>query len=103
MWSGLSIEILLWNVKFQRLQDNRLCPKCDKQKVEDEFHFLMECPYYQVDRNKMLATVKYTSLNLQRLCEMDQFVWLMSSQDENIILSLAEFLYKAMEKRYPPT
>ena len=38
--------------------ENRLCEICNQNKVEDEFHFLMECPFYHHERQQMLANTK---------------------------------------------
>ena len=36
--------------------DERICPHCrGERKVEDEAHFLLECPQYQSEREEMLS------------------------------------------------
>ena len=38
--------------------EERICVHCNQQKVEDEFHFIMECGKYSVVRDQL-----FTSLN----------------------------------------
>jgi len=33
--------------------EERLCEMCNQGKVEDEFHFIMECPLYHQERQGM--------------------------------------------------
>ena len=79
----------------------RLCPKCDLNKIEDEWHFLTDCPLYAVERQKLMHTVKSKSPLFHQLCEDDQMCWLMSNGDNEIILALAEYVYTAMSRRHP--
>lgn len=38
-------------------RDQRLCQLCDQRPVEDEQHFMLECPAYQVERGRMFCGV----------------------------------------------
>ena len=48
------LPIRLETGRFCRLPvDNRLCELCNLGKVEDEFHFMMECSLYQGERERL--------------------------------------------------
>ena len=38
--------------------ENRICMLCTLNKVENECHFLLECPFYENFRNKISASVQ---------------------------------------------
>ena len=38
-------------------EKDRLCQICNKGKVEDEFHFLMQCPFYTEDRLTLMEHI----------------------------------------------
>jgi hypothetical protein len=79
----------------------RVCPKCDTQAVEDEKHFLLECPFYNADRAILLNIVKSVSPHIENLTQSDQFIWIMSCQTNNIITSLGAFISNSMKRRFP--
>jgi len=78
--------------------EERLCPFC-KQEVEDECHFLLVCHMYNDQRKKLLDYISSKSPLFQNLSIPDQFLWLMSSHDSDVILSVGEFIYKGMQHR----
>ena len=40
-----------------KLVEQRMCPACQSDKVEDEFHFQLLCPVYQKERIDLLSKV----------------------------------------------
>ena len=49
----LMIEIGRYTTK-----DNRHCPFCGSNLIEDEVHFLFRCPTYSMIRNNLIFTIK---------------------------------------------
>ena len=47
--------------------DNRHCPFCGSNVIEDEVHFLFQCPAYSIIRNKFCYKVKTLILNITEL------------------------------------
>ena len=43
---------------YQTAKDNRHCPFCGCNVIEDEVHFLFQCPTYSMIRNKLYYKVK---------------------------------------------
>ena len=37
------------------------CKICDKNEIEDEFHYLFICPVFQEDRNRLLKSITENS------------------------------------------
>ena len=61
------------------------CKLCDKNEIEDEFHYLFICPVFQEDRNRLLKEYygKFPS--------MYKFIELMSTSNMKELRKLAEF------------
>ena len=61
----LEIEIGRWN---KVPIENRVCKLCSLSSIEDEYHFLLICPYYYVNlRNTYLPKFYYTYPNVNKL------------------------------------
>ena len=69
---------------------DRRCIYCDMNCIENECHFLLECPLYWEIRRKHLIF-----LNSDRHCQNhDKFVKIMSSQNPETPRNLALFVYE---------
>ena len=55
----LEIETGRW--KPDTLREERICKLCPLGKVEDEVHFIAECPTYGEIRNQYLGSTTYTN------------------------------------------
>ena len=68
--------------------ENRLCEICNQNKVEDEFHFLMECPFYHLEREQMLAN---TNIGAQAGTKKENFKTLFQNhwRDVGVFLNAA--------------
>ena len=60
----LVIEIGRYN---QTIKDNRYCPFCGSNLIEDEAHFCFHCPTYSMIRNKFFYKVKTLIPNITQL------------------------------------
>ena len=68
--------------------------------VEDEIHFLVECPLYERDRSKLLTVVKdeLTILDFTSN-KIDLFITIMTSKSINIVRALSDFIWEAFQRR----
>ena len=74
--------------------EERLCTMCPNNSIENEAHFLTECPAYHELRIPLLelANIKSLPTNLQ-------FIQLMKNKSEPVIYALAKFLKDALKIR----
>ena len=77
--------------------ENRSCPFCSYPYMEDEFHFIMECPAYSEDRANL--NIVFDSVTLQQLDKKHQFLWLLTNESKHICKILGKFLFKSLQKR----
>ena len=74
-------------------RQERTCKLCPINAIENEFHFLLVCPFYRELRQKYLKPFycRWPTLN--------KFDRIMSSTNKNEILSLSKYLYFATKLR----
>jgi hypothetical protein len=80
---------------------DRVCHQCTLAEVEDEQHFLLTCPHYENHRTILFDAIEKKSPLIHHLSIKDKFIWIMSNQDKDIIIPLAEYIHNAMEIRIP--
>ena len=73
-------------------RDQRYCFNCDNV-VENEYHFLLICPFYNDIRSTYINRKYYSPPSLHK------FHMLMSTKNENLIKNLAMYVYYAMKLR----
>ena len=74
-------------------RDERICELCDKNELEDEFHFLLVCPAYKELRQKYFKKYYYNKPNMIKLIE------LLNSEKVKILNAIGIFYTKAIDKR----
>ena len=74
-------------------RNDRICIFCNGHLVENEYHFLLACPFYRVLRQRFLKPYygHWPTLN--------KFDDLMCKSNKNIILNLSKFIYFASKSR----
>ena len=77
--------------------EQRICLFCPSKKVESEFHFLLECQFYN-DLRHVSVTEKAT-LGNQGSSLLRCFFSLLSINDSSVLRHLAKYVYLAFEKR----
>ena len=87
----LEVEMGRWARPERVAFENRKCKHC--QILEDEFHFILECPLYSNIRTLYVKRYFYTRPNMFKLTE------LVSSNSKKQIRNLATFIFKAFEER----
>ena len=96
----LRIETARYNSKNNYVPpEQRLCPNCHLNKVEDEEHFLIECPRYEVERKSLFELASKLSIHFEGLSNFNKFIWIMSNENETLIKELGLFLIIAFEKQ----
>ena len=87
---NLKIETGRWN-DTPRVE--RLCEMCNLNQVEDEFHFLLVCPFYTCIRSKYIANYFYNPPLHHK------FVLLMSSRKVDTLRKLSRYIFYATKLR----
>ena len=72
----------------------RICDVCNNA-VEDEIHFLCQCPLYNDIRNQLFRQAHAEDATFPEMDVFDQFVYLMSNQQKHVV----KFIAKAMPLR----
>ena len=91
--------ILPLEIEVGRFRDlplnERICKVCNSGAIEDEIHFLCECPIYSDERSIMFSKASENIQTFQQMDILDKFVFLMANQERAVI----SFLSKAIHKR----
>ena len=81
--------------RFRNLQlDERICPICNIA-VEDEIHFLCQCPLYNHLRCSLFKSASNEDHNFHSMDLFEKFVYLMSNQQKSVM----KYLSKAVPLR----
>ena len=87
----LAIERGRYTIPKTPLHD-RKCGHCTLKEIEDEHHFLLECPKYEKLRDKFESAALLLCTNLNNLSRENKFIFLMSAEDK-IANITAHFIY----------
>ena len=76
------------------IREERFCYFC-KDKIEDEEHFLISCPFYTRERETMENKCNKICTRYQHFTNEQKFIFIMSNENDEIINSLSKFVYNA--------
>ena len=78
-----------------KLEENkRKCTLCNFDKIENEFHFVIECPFYKTIRNNL-----YKQLDIKNESKNEIFEKLLTSKSVDIANKFGKYLSKAFNMR----
>ena len=75
------------------LRENRLCTFCNQNDIEDEFHFILKCPFYSTLRQTYIKPYYYRNPSVFKL------VQLLSVQNVKELRNLGKYLCCACKRR----
>ena len=87
-------KLMIEEGRYRGVERNeRVCPLCTMNVVEDEYHFRLVCPMYRELRKKYLPSFycRWPSKN--------KFIKLLNDNQVSVLKKLAKFVYIANEKR----
>ena len=91
--SSHSLEIEIGRHKKPKLRiEQRLCSHCNMGEIEDEFHFLLNCPKYLPIRNVLLRKVSSLYDSFDSLTSVEKFTFMLNSKDPFVNNWLAKVL-----------
>ena len=76
----------------------RTCPICEMG-IENEIHFITECPLYVMGRVNLYAECLHTSKHFQSQSTIERFIFIMSNENPRILEELARFVYMSLKLR----
>ena len=83
-----------------RLERNdRKCFVCS-DKIENEMHFVTECPLYENERSVLFQSCRENSMNFDLLTTSEQkFCFIMTNECESVIRNLGKFIFESFKLR----
>ena len=75
----------------------RLCPLWNA--MEDKIHFLVNCKIYEAERLRFFSKLVTKIRNFSELDDVEKFILLMSSEDNQIVTWTGKFIYKSFNIR----
>ena len=66
--------------------ENRTCPLCNQNEIGDEFHYILKCPVFQIQRQRYLENHYLIDPDREKLSELFQ------SEDFDILRRLANLI-----------
>ena len=92
----LMIELGRYN---QISRDDRICPVCGSNQIEDEIHFLFYCSKYSIMRDNFPNKIQTLIPNVRHLPVNDLFIELMNSSIYFINIQLVKFISSCFDFR----
>ena len=87
----LAVETGRWHKPQPIPQNERKCIVCNT--LEDEFHFVIECPLYKTARSKYIKPYFWKRSNVPK------FVELLNNENKNIIRNLSMYIFESQKIR----
>ncbi len=75
------------------------CLICNSEDIEDDFHFMMECPEYRSLRKEYLYPILLELNNEHKLIVRELFVQILTTKHCDFIVNIAKFIQQAMVKQ----
>ncbi len=72
-----------------------LCIFCNRLDIENEFHFLLECPLYN-KRIPLIEACKMEIEHFDNVVREDKFIAIMKNKQVTVIVALAKYVYNGM-------
>ena len=90
----------MFSNKCARIEkENRTCLICNSDEIEDEYHFMMECPEYRILRKEYLYPILLELNNEHNVNDRELFLQILTTKHSDFIVSIAKFIQKAMMLR----
>ena len=90
-----SHKLMVERGRYKKLDvSQKLCQNCSLNLVEDETHFLFQCPAHASDRNKLISLSSEICLNFSTLQDNEQMIWLLNNENVPVLNNLCNFLAK---------
>lgn len=86
--------------RYKNLEtEERLCKLCITQKIEDEYHFLIDCPIYNNSRKICYQKISELCSNFNNMSDKSKFYYLFTNEDLSIINIFGKCIIECLETR----
>ena len=79
---------------------SHICPMYRLNVVENEIHFVLICPLYNVLREPLLKLASTLNKSFTFLMMLNKFTYIMSNDNTSMINVLANYLHKSTKLRH---
>ena len=80
-------------------ENERICKYCSTSSIDNETHFLIECPATNSLRQTLWNTVQSVHPHFQNLSSIERMKLILASTNKNIVCEAASYTYRAFEHR----
>lgn len=74
--------------------NERKCSLCEKNDIGDDFHYMLICPFFRVERADLLKPYYYTRPNIVKYKD------LLTCRNKSVLLKLSKFM-KIITTKFP--
>ena len=105
LMQSFSFVLVQNNLRFETVRDDkipldeRICPLCSGNKIEDETHLLLDCQRYSSMRDIFLSKIETKIDDIRKLSHENLISQLMNSNDYYVNLRLTVFISSCFEMR----
>ena len=96
LFTKYSKMLWYWNIRFFKslsyIRSERKCTNCSKGDIEDEKHFIVECPLYENIGVNFFDKVIDLCPNFRYMDTSSKFVWLFTNEHEQVLKKLGSFI-----------
>ena len=86
--------------RYDRIpRKNTLCPSCRSSEIEDEIHFLFNCPKYSIPLDEFYNKEKFYVHDIKNLPPIEAIKELMNSSNYFVNLQLMKFVLSCFDLR----
>ena len=98
--SQLFLQLVVGRYQTDHIsRENRLCPLCNSNQVENETHFLLDCSKYSLQRRTFLNRINELIPNFERKSTSESIKLLMDSNDYHVNKLVMKFNSSCMNIR----
>ena len=77
----------------------RICKQCTMNAVENETHFICECPQFEAERKRLFDRVTEITPTFSLLKTPQKILFLLTSRVQSIIEHMGHFIFKCLQER----
>ena len=78
-------------------ENERICKYCSTSSIDNETHFLLECPATDSLRQTLWNTVQSVHPHFQNISSIERMKLILASTNKNIVCEATSYTYRAFE------